>query len=356
MKKTFDNRNKKYIIILVIIIFFITILSLLFYVSNFFRNNKTKEKYEIVKSTLVTQKQKLKPTSAPTPEPTPYVIKIKHVLKKGELLQEHTVYHSSNYNRDNNLRVAAKMLSDTVVFPGEEFSFFGVIGNPNAEKGFKEAGAIVNHQFATALGGGICEVATSLNTVVVNAGLKTNALRHSLKVGYLNSTDHEATVSYDGGIDLKFTNTLKYPIMIKQSVNGGNVTSKIFKVNTIEKVNFKNPITGEVTKSKFKIKKILAKNGNIKGNTKLLKNESYFLNPNDFLEKEKSKESNEKKRTEKIIKNLIKLGAKASIEIDRDINDENVTIKNTKTYPILIKILYNSKNVQVKILKLEKLD
>lgn len=300
-------------------------------------------------------KNQVENTKTPEPEPTPSpkVCTVKTKYKKVKLLKEHTVYHYSSYNRDNNLRVATKMLSKTVVLPGEDFSFFGVIGNPSAEKGFKEAGVIVNHQSATALAGGICEVATSLNTVVVNAGIKTNAQNHSVNVGYLNSTDHEATVTYDGGIDLKFTNTLKYPIMIMQSVSGGNVTSKLFKVKVFKNIIFENKVTQEREKEKFVAQKQLAKNiiSQTKYDLKFSKVEYYYLNPNDFFERKKPKV----RKMEKFLKSLRKAANTAKLEIDRSKNDKKLAVKNTKQFPVLISISYNSKgDVKTEIYKLKK--
>ena len=300
-------------------------------------------------------KNQVENTKTPEPEPTPspkvYTVKTKY--QKVKILQEHTVYHYSSYNRDNNLRVATKMLSEIVVLPGEDFSFFGVIGNPSAEKGFKEAGVIVNHQSATALAGGICEVATSLNTVVVNAGIKTNAQNHSVNVGYLNSTDHEATVTYDGGIDLKFTNTLKYPIMIMQSVSGGNVTSKLFKVKVFKNIIFENKVTQEREKEKFIAQKQLAKNiiFQTKYDLKFSKVEYYYLNPNDFFERKKPKA----RKMKKFLESLRKAANTAKLEIDRSKNDKKLAVKNTTEFPVLISISYNSKgDVKTEIYKLKR--
>lgn len=300
-------------------------------------------------------KNQVENTKTPEPEPTPspkvYTVKTKY--QKVKILQEHTVYHYSSYNRDNNLRVATKMLSEIVVLPGEDFSFFGVIGNPSAEKGFKEAGVIVNHQSATALAGGICEVATSLNTVVVNAGIKTNAQNHSVNVGYLNSTDHEATVTYDGGIDLKFTNTLKYPIMIMQSVSGGNVTSKLFKVKVFKNIIFENKVTQEREKEKFIAQKQLAKNiiSQTKYDLKFSKVEYYYLNPNDFFERKKPKA----RKMKKFLESLRKAANTAKLEIDRSKNDKKLAVKNTTEFPVLISISYNSKgDVKTEIYKLKR--
>ena len=287
------------------------------------------------------------------PVVTPKVVAIKTKCKKIKLLQEHTVYHYSSYNRDNNLKVATNIINKTIVYPEEEFSFFDVLGKPSAEKGFKEAGVIINHQSATALGGGICEVATSLNTVVVNAGIKTNAQSHSLNVGYLNSTDHEATVTYDGGIDLKFKNTLKYPIMIIQTANGGNVTTKIFKVRVYNTIVLKNMEKGVNIKKKFYTEKLLAKNTIKKSETALSKKKYYYLNPNDFFEVNLS-EFNNISSFKKIVKSLKRSVSIANLEIDSSVKNKDLSIKNITTFPVLVEISYNSKGeARSKVYKLK---
>lgn len=313
----------------------------------YFLYNRSQERKGIVpSSTKVVGRVEttIQPTSTPTitkkqSKKKLKVEKITDVVKKKSILQEHTVYHKSNYNRDNNLKIAAKMLSNTVILPGEEFSFFEIIGEPNEQKGFKEAGVIINHKSATALGGGICEVATSLNTVVVNAGIKTNARNHSVNVGYLNSTDHEATVTYDSRIDLKFTNTLKYPIMIEQSVKGGNVTTKLFKVKVVKKVTLKDSSTGEKSVEKLLAKKMLAADKKVKSefNFKFDKTKSYYLKPSDFL---KTDFKNIKK-SEDVVNSLKKIAGITNLDITESSEGKSI-VKNNNRFPIIIKISYNS--------------
>ena len=106
-----------------------------------------------------------------TPLPTPIVM-VKEKWKKGKLLQDHTVYHYSDYNRDINLDKAAKEINGTILGIGEEFEFYKAIGGePTEEKGYVKAGTIVNGKNVDTVGGGICEVATSLNTSIIDAGI-----------------------------------------------------------------------------------------------------------------------------------------------------------------------------------------
>lgn len=196
-------------------------------------------------------------TSTPkaTSKPT-IIVRVKEKYKKGKLLQDHTVYHYSSYNRDINLKKAAKKINGTKIMPNKEFSFYGVIGEPTEEAGFVYAGGLAGGQSVTTIAGGICEVATSLNTVIVDAGIKTYGnFHHSANVGYLNETDHEVTVTF-GLYDLKFTNTLKFPILIKQKAIGGNVRTRLYKMETIYVVTIKDVITGEKTVKQYSKKNI----------------------------------------------------------------------------------------------------
>ena len=339
-------------IIVILLLCFIVSFSL---IENLFaNNNRVKQNSRILgaKKYSIQYTPEAKSTP-PTPIITPMVSSVKTRINKTKLLQQHTVHHSSSANRDNNLKIATKMINNSVVMPGENFSFFGIIGEPNAKKGFKEAGVIVNHKSAKALGGGICEVATSLNTVIVDAGIKTNAQNHSINVGYLNSTDHEATVTYDGGIDLKFTNTLKYPIMIKQSAKGGNVTTKLFKVKEIKRVTLKNPINKQKTRKSYVVKKILAQNTKAQNlfDLNFNKVKCYYLDSNDFFEMSQFKV----KKSKRILKSLMKAATEANLEIDRGIGDKKLTVKNTEQFPILVEINYNSKgDVRTEIFKLKE--
>lgn len=190
------------------------------------------------------------PTLKPTPRPKP-IVKVKVRYKKGKLLQDHTVYHDSSHNRDKNLDNAAKKINGTKIMPDEEFSFYGVIEEPTEESGFVYAGGLESGQSVTTIAGGICQNATGLNTVIVDAGIQTYGnFHHSADVGYLNETDHEVTVTY-GQYDLTFINTLPYPLLVKQKAIKGNVRTKLYKMRTIYIVTLKDAVTGEETVKRY---------------------------------------------------------------------------------------------------------
>lgn len=227
------------IFILEILILMLLVLILVIKDEKYFQNQKT--------NAFTREKQtEALATSKPTPS-----VKVKVKYENGKLLQDHTVYHSSNYNRNINLKTAAKKIDNTKIMPNEKFSFYGVIGKPTEEAGFVYAGGLASGQSVTTIAGGICENATSLNTVIVDAGIQTYGnFHHSANVGYLNETDHEVTVTF-GQYDLTFKNTLKFPILIKQKAIGGNVRTSLYKMKTIYVVTLKDVVTGEKTVKRY---------------------------------------------------------------------------------------------------------
>lgn len=137
----------------------------------------------------------------------------------------------SSSQRANNIAIATKSIDRTVVLPGEIFSFNNVVGERTEDKGYEAAPVIVNNKLESGLGGGICQVSTTLFNAVNNAGLPSiERTHHTLPVHYIES-GMDATVDF-GNIDYKFKNTLKYPIYIRAYTSGGNVTFNLYSNST----------------------------------------------------------------------------------------------------------------------------
>lgn len=252
MKKT-SKKNRRIRLRIIIFIFEILTLICLLLILVMEDEEYLRKKHNNINNNLENLQTMEGPLS--TPRPTP-IVTVKTKYKKGKLLQDHTVYHYSSYNRDINLKVASKKINGTKLMVGEEFEFYETIGGePTLEKGFVYAGSLSGGRSVNTVGGGICEVATSLNTVIIDAGIKTNADTHSANVGYLNSTDHEATVAF-GLHTLKFTNTLNYPILIKQEAINGNVRTRLYKMKTTYIVTVKDAVTGQKNVKKYSKKSI----------------------------------------------------------------------------------------------------
>jgi vancomycin resistance protein YoaR len=136
-------------------------------------------------------------------------------------------------NRVENLHIAADCLNNERVSPGEEFSFNGTIGRRTEEKGYKKAPIIKRTKDGPkkgyGVGGGICQLSSTLYNAAQKAGLKITEMHHHSKdVGYVPE-GKDATVVY-GAKDFKFINNRSNPIVIKASVSEGKVAVSIFEM------------------------------------------------------------------------------------------------------------------------------
>lgn len=134
--------------------------------------------------------------------------------------------------RINNMEVAAKNIMYEKVYPGEEFSFNQELGRRTLGKGYEKAPIIIRTENGPkkdyGVGGGICQLSTTLYNAAGRAGLKvTERHPHSKRVGYVPK-GRDATVTY-GGSDLKFVNTGKHPVMIKAYVSNYRVRVSIIE-------------------------------------------------------------------------------------------------------------------------------
>ncbi len=140
-----------------------------------------------------------------------------------------TKYDASNVNRSNNLRLAAQAINGTVVMPGETFSYNRVVGERTTAKGYREANGFSGGKVVGMIGGGICQIASTLYDAVVFANLEvTDRTNHVFDAGYVGA-GKDATVVY-GAIDFKFKNTRNHPIMIKMSAANGIAKAEIFGI------------------------------------------------------------------------------------------------------------------------------
>ena len=134
-------------------------------------------------------------------------------------------------NRINNIQVSCKELDGTIIENGQEFSFCDTVGQATADKGYKEADVIINKRIVQALGGGMCQVSTTLyNAALAVPGIEiTERHGHDKPVHYVEP-GKDATVSY-GSVDLKFTNNTGNKIKIYASSDDTNVTVKIVSLS-----------------------------------------------------------------------------------------------------------------------------
>lgn len=146
---------------------------------------------------------------------------------KGLLASYTTSFDPSKTSRSYNVSVAAKAFDELLIMPGHEVSFNDVVGPRSSEAGYKNAPVIVNNEFVDGLGGGVCQVSTTLYNSVLLANLDiVERTNHSLPVSYV-PIGRDATVSY-GSLDMKFRNNTDSYLYIKSYISGGQLTMKIF--------------------------------------------------------------------------------------------------------------------------------
>lgn len=150
--------------------------------------------------------------------------------KETEIASFTTKIYTKDSGRQNNLTIACSTLNNTTVENDKTFSFSKTVGRATSSKGYKKADVFRNGDVVEALGGGLCQVSTTLyNAVLKIPELKvTERHPHSNKVPYIKS-GKDAAVSY-GAQDFKFVNNTGNTIKIKASNTKNNVTVKLFKL------------------------------------------------------------------------------------------------------------------------------
>lgn len=138
-----------------------------------------------------------------------------------------TTYNSGNTNRSTNIRLASQKIDGTVVMPGEVFSYNATVGQRTASAGFKTAAVYSGGEVTTGIGGGICQVSSTLYNAVLLSNLEiVERYNHGFNPGYV-AVGRDATVSW-GGPDFKFKNNRDYPVKISCSGTGGKIIVQIF--------------------------------------------------------------------------------------------------------------------------------
>ncbi len=144
-----------------------------------------------------------------------------------------TTLAGSTQNRITNIQLAVQAIDGIVLAPGEQFSYNDALGERTAEKGYKAAGAYSGGQVVQEIGGGICQVSSSLYYAALLANLQIDSRTcHYFPVAYL-PPGLDATVSW-GGPEFKFTNNRDWPIKIVASVDTSKNTVSVHLVGTDE--------------------------------------------------------------------------------------------------------------------------
>ena len=140
-----------------------------------------------------------------------------------------TYYGDSSPSRKSNVELAARKINGVKLYPEEEFSFNAQVGARTEANGFKTAYIIKDGEFVEGVGGGVCQVSTTLYNCALLANVTITAVSpHSLGVSYV-APSFDAMVS--SASDFRFVNTLSAPITIKMKADGNDLVAEIYGVD-----------------------------------------------------------------------------------------------------------------------------
>ena len=223
-------KNKKWIIGIVILL---AILGVIVYFMFFRNTNNTPESnYNPSRISYNTTLADNENTNTSTNESTNSTNsnETKKVKTETKISSFSTPIVDDNENRITNIKITCSRISDTVVKANEEFSFCKVVGQPSSADGYKEAHAFVDGELVNAIGGGNCQVCTTIyNAVKKIDGVEiTERHEHGKEVGYIEM-GKDATVAYDY-LDLKFENNNDFDLKLDAYIKDDKVCVDIYKV------------------------------------------------------------------------------------------------------------------------------
>ena len=140
-----------------------------------------------------------------------------------------TKYDGGNTDRTTNLRIACQKINDKVILPGETFSYNKALGERSAATGYKNAKVYENGQVVDGIGGGICQISSTLYNSVLMSNMEIVERRNHQFVTSYTPAGRDATVVY-GMTDFKFKNTRTYAVKIKASCSNGIATVSIYGI------------------------------------------------------------------------------------------------------------------------------
>lgn len=250
-----------------------------------------------------------------------------------------TSYATSSKNRSDNVELAARKIDGTILMPGEEFSYNKVVGQRTAANGFKEAPVFENGETVQGMGGGVCQVSSTLYSAVLYADLPVlERQSHSLIVSYVPK-GQDATVAY-GSIDFRFKNDTKGPIKVSAKTGGKSIEISIWGAKP--KVEKKVEIVNSVVETKAPTVEEITEPGMKQGERKVISNGKTGYTVSTVRKVfENGKEVKAEKMTQskyKMVPTKVAVGSAAapvfeetSVEVKEDTEPEEKTEKTEKT-------------------------
>ncbi len=139
----------------------------------------------------------------------------------------YTTYYGGEPNRIHNVQLVARLVDGALIAPGTTFSFNGTTGERSADRGFREAPVIINGELENGIGGGVCQVSTTVFNAAYEAGLPIETrTNHALYISHYPQ-GRDATVNYPD-IDLKFRNDTGRWLLLRTFVSTSALTVKLY--------------------------------------------------------------------------------------------------------------------------------
>ena len=164
-----------------------------------------------------------------------------------------TNFSSSSYERSTNIELSTNLINGKILMPDQIFSFNDCVGERTKDRGFMRASALVGDKVDLEIGGGICQVSTTLYNAILRAGIKPiERTHHTLPSSYVE-LGLDATVNWHD-IDFKFKNTLGYPIYIEGYTENKNLYINIYSNASL--LRNKYVISSNIYKTGYPVTKI----------------------------------------------------------------------------------------------------
>lgn len=143
-----------------------------------------------------------------------------------------TNFRTSGASRTGNITNGCELIAGTTIYPGDEFSMYEIVAPFTADNGYFMAGSYLNGKVVDSLGGGICQVSTTLYNAVLLAELEvTERHNHSMIVSYVEPSA-DAAIAESAGKDFRFVNNTDYPVYVDGFVQDKNITFTIYGAET----------------------------------------------------------------------------------------------------------------------------
>lgn len=153
-------------------------------------------------------------------------------IKKNRLGTYTTFFKQTNKERINNIQLATEAINNHVIFPGDAFSFNDTVGKRTQERGYLRAPVIVKGELSEGIGGGICQVSSTLYNAVDSIGMDIKKrYSHSRSVPYV-PPGRDATVSWYGP-DFVFENPYSQPILIRAFSEKGKMIVTLYSSDAV---------------------------------------------------------------------------------------------------------------------------